>query len=80
MFGSEVQVTGETADRMRFDGQVPIPSTRDNTMVAVTAAFGIWALAAGPAVLPTALAHTLFKRNRLRRRAHEWKQLDKPPR
>uniref|UniRef100_UPI003F7EE66D Rv1733c family protein n=1 Tax=Rhodococcus wratislaviensis TaxID=44752 RepID=UPI003F7EE66D len=58
----------------------PIPSTRDNTMVAVTAAFGIWALAAGAVLLPTALAHTLFNRNRLRRWAHDWKQLDKPPR
>ncbi|RYF48090.1 MAG: hypothetical protein EOO27_36140 [Comamonadaceae bacterium] len=58
----------------------PLPSTRDNTMVAVTAAFGIWALAAGAVLLPTALAHTLFNRNRLRRCAHEWKQFDMPPR
>lgn len=36
-------------------------------MMAVTAAFGIWALAAGAVLLPTALAHTLFNRKRLRR-------------
>ncbi|MDV6286655.1 hypothetical protein [Rhodococcus jostii] len=58
----------------------PLPSTQENTVVAVTAAFGIWALAAGAVVLPTVLAHALFNRNRMRRWAHEWKQFDMPPR
>jgi hypothetical protein len=57
----------------------PIPSSPENTAVAVTAALGTWALAAGAVVLPTALAHTLFRRNRLRHWAHEWKQFDMPP-
>jgi hypothetical protein len=58
----------------------PLPSSRDNTIVAVTAASGAWALAAGAVLLPTALAHTLFHRNRLQRWAQEWTQFDIPPR
>ncbi|MGV9861755.1 Rv1733c family protein [Rhodococcus koreensis] len=58
----------------------PIPDSRENTVVAFTAAFGLWALTAGTVLLTAALAHTLFHRNRLRRWAHEWKQFDTPPR
>jgi len=58
----------------------PLPSTRDNTVVAVTAGCGVWALAAGAIVFPTVLAHLLLNRHRLRHWAHEWKQFDKPPR
>ncbi|QSE85853.1 hypothetical protein [Rhodococcus koreensis] len=57
----------------------PIPSGRENTVLAVTAACGLWALTAGAVVLLTALAHRLFTRNRLRRWAHEWRQFDTPP-
>ncbi|WP_072948280.1 Rv1733c family protein [Rhodococcus koreensis] len=58
----------------------PIPDTRENTALAVTAACGLWALAAGAVLLSTALAHRQFTRNRLRRWAQEWKQFDIPPR
>ncbi|ANS31778.1 hypothetical protein R1CP_35860 (plasmid) [Rhodococcus opacus] len=57
----------------------PIPDTRENTVLAVTAASGVWALTAGTLLLSTALAHRLFTRNRLRRWAQEWKQFDIPP-
>ncbi|KXX57928.1 Rv1733c family protein [Rhodococcus sp. LB1] len=52
----------------------PIPDSRENTALAVTAACGVWALTAGAVLLAAALAHTLFHRNRLRRWAQEWKQ------
>ena len=58
----------------------PIPDRRENTVLAVTAAFGVWALAAGAVLLPTTFAHRLFTRNRLRRWAQEWKQFDMPSR
>jgi hypothetical protein len=58
----------------------PIPDTRENTVLAVTAACGVWALAAGAILLSTALAHRLFTRNRLRRWEQEWTQFDIPPR
>ena len=58
----------------------PIPDSRENTVLAVTAACGLWALTAGAVLLIAALAHRLFHRNRLRRWAHEWKQFDRPPR
>ena len=58
----------------------PIPDTRENTVLAVTAACGVWALATGGVLLLTALAHRLFHRNRLRRWAQEWTQFDIPPR
>ncbi|EID79836.1 hypothetical protein W59_11246 [Rhodococcus opacus RKJ300 = JCM 13270] len=58
----------------------PIPDTRENTVLAVTAACGVWALVAGGVLLSTALAHRLFHRNRLRRWAQEWTQFDIPPR
>nr|WP_201453684.1 hypothetical protein [Rhodococcus sp. WAY2] len=58
----------------------PIPSSRDNTVLAVSAAFGVWATAAGAVLLPTALAHTLLNRNRLRQWGQEWTQFDMPPR
>ena len=58
----------------------PIPDSRENTVLAVTAACGVWALTAGAVLLTAALAHRLFHRNRLRRWAHEWKQFDRPPR
>ncbi|GCE44206.1 hypothetical protein Rhow_008504 [Rhodococcus wratislaviensis] len=58
----------------------PIPDSRENTALAVTAACGVWALTAGTVLLAAALAHRLFHRNRLRRWAHEWKQFDRPPR
>ena len=48
----------------------PLPSPRDNIVMAVTAACGAWALAAGALLLPTTLAHTLFNRNRMRHWAH----------
>jgi hypothetical protein len=57
----------------------PIPDSRENTVLAVTAASGLWALAAGAVLLSTALAHRLFTRNRLRRWAQEWTQFDTPP-
>jgi hypothetical protein len=57
----------------------PIPDSRENTVLAVTAACGVWALTAGAVLLLTALAHRLFTRNRLRRWAHEWRQFDTPP-
>ncbi|MFC9355852.1 hypothetical protein ACFTZB_04595 [Rhodococcus sp. NPDC057014] len=57
----------------------PMSSSGENTIVAVAAALGIWALAAGIVLLPTALTRTLLHRNRLRRWAHEWKELDTPP-
>ncbi len=56
------------------------PDTRENTVLAVTAACGVWALVAGGVLLSTALAHRLFHRNRLRRWAQEWTQFDIPPR
>ncbi|MFE7422768.1 hypothetical protein [Rhodococcus sp. NPDC057529] len=56
----------------------PIPDSRENTVLAVTAACGLWALTAGTVLLIAALAHRLFTRNRLRRWAHEWKQFDVP--
>ncbi|WP_235214819.1 hypothetical protein [Rhodococcus opacus] len=49
----------------------PIPDSGENTVVAVTAACGVWALAAGTIVLSTAFARRLFHRNRLRRCAQE---------
>uniref|UniRef100_UPI0037C9E653 hypothetical protein n=1 Tax=Rhodococcus opacus TaxID=37919 RepID=UPI0037C9E653 len=58
----------------------PIPDSREDTVLAVTAAFGVWALAAGAVLLLTTLAHRLFTRNRLRRWAQEWKQFDMPSR
>lgn len=58
----------------------PIPDTRENTVLAATAASGVWALTAGTLLLSTALAHRLFHRNRLRRWAQEWTQFDIPPR
>jgi hypothetical protein len=58
----------------------PIPDTRENSVLAVTAACGVWALAAGAVLLSTALAHRLFTRKRLRRWAQEWTQFDLPPR
>lgn len=58
----------------------PIPDSRENIALAVTAACGLWALAAGAVLLSTALAHRLFTRNRLRRWAQEWTQFDIPPR
>ncbi len=58
----------------------PIPDSRENDVVAVTAACGVWALTAGTVLLIAALAHRLFHRNRLRRWAHEWKQFDTPSR
>jgi hypothetical protein len=58
----------------------PIPSTPDNTITAVSAAVGVWALTAGAVLAPTALAHTLLHRHRMRHWAHEWQQLDTPPR
>ncbi|MDJ0419699.1 Rv1733c family protein [Rhodococcus opacus] len=58
----------------------PIPDSRENIVLAVTAACGVWALTAGAVLLAAALAHTLFHRNRLRRWAQEWKQFDIPPR
>jgi hypothetical protein len=58
----------------------PLPGSGENTVVAVAAAIGIWALAAGAVLLPTALTRTLIHRNRLRHLAHEWKQFDTPPR
>ncbi|MFC9357468.1 hypothetical protein ACFTZB_12965 [Rhodococcus sp. NPDC057014] len=58
----------------------PIPSGPENTVVAVTAACGLWALTAGALLLCAALAHRLFHRNRLRRWAQEWTQFDPPPR
>ncbi|UNN05142.1 hypothetical protein [Rhodococcus opacus] len=57
----------------------PIPDSRENTVLAATAASGVWALTAGTLLLSTALAHRLFTRNRLRRWAQEWKQFDIPP-
>ncbi|MFC9839774.1 hypothetical protein ACFVKB_39250 [Rhodococcus sp. NPDC127530] len=57
----------------------PIPSGRENTVVAVTAACGLWALTAGAVLLAAALAHPVH-RNRLRLWAQEWKQFDTPPR
>jgi hypothetical protein len=56
----------------------PIPSGGENTVLAVTAARGLWALTSGAVVLLTA-AQRLFHRNRLRRWAHEWRQFDTPP-
>ncbi|MFC9764236.1 hypothetical protein [Rhodococcus jostii] len=56
----------------------PIPDSRENTVVAVTAACGVWALTAGTVLFLTALAHRLFTRNRLQRWAQEWKQFDRP--
>ncbi|ABG98807.1 hypothetical protein RHA1_ro07041 [Rhodococcus jostii RHA1] len=41
-------------------------------------AFGVWSPPAGIILLRTAL--TRFTRNRLRHRAHEWRQLDTTPR
>ncbi|GAF48818.1 hypothetical protein RW1_060_00270 [Rhodococcus wratislaviensis NBRC 100605] len=58
----------------------PLPSSRDNTITAVSAAIGVWALAAGTVLLPTALAHALLHRNRLQHWAHEWQHFDTPPR
>lgn len=58
----------------------PIPDSRENAVLAVTAACGVWALGAGGVLLSTALAHRLFHRNRLRRWAQEWTQFDIPPR
>ncbi|WP_419179528.1 hypothetical protein [Rhodococcus opacus] len=58
----------------------PIPDRRENTVLAVTAACGVWALTARTVLFLTALAHRLFHRNRLRRWAQEWKQFDRPPR
>ncbi|TQC41336.1 hypothetical protein EEB14_55500 [Rhodococcus sp. WS4] len=58
----------------------PIPSSRENTIVAVTTACGAWALAAGALLLPTALVHAVFDRNRMRHWAREWNQFDIPPR
>ncbi|MFE7423170.1 hypothetical protein [Rhodococcus sp. NPDC057529] len=57
----------------------PIPDSRENTALAVTAACGLWALTAGAVLLCAALAHFLFHRNRLRRWAQEWTQFDTPP-
>ncbi|NDV06674.1 hypothetical protein GXW84_19465 [Rhodococcus sp. IEGM 248] len=57
----------------------PIPDSRENTVLAVTAACGLWTLTAGAILLLAALAHRLFTRNRLRHWAHEWKQFDTPP-
>ncbi|RYF43406.1 MAG: hypothetical protein EOO27_44335, partial [Comamonadaceae bacterium] len=50
----------------------PIPDSRENTVLAVAAACGLWALAAGAVLLSTALARRLFTRNRLRRWAQGW--------
>ncbi|WP_241031938.1 hypothetical protein [Rhodococcus koreensis] len=58
----------------------PVPDSRENTVLALTAACGVWALAAGAVLLSTALARRLFTRNRLRRWAQEWNQFDIPPR
>ena len=58
----------------------PIPNSRENTVLAVTAACGVWALTTGTVLFLTALAHRLFHRNRLQRWAQEWKQFDRPPR
>ena len=49
----------------------PIPDSQENTVLAVTAVFGVWALAAGAVLLLTTFAHRLFTRNRLRRWAQE---------
>ena len=57
----------------------PIPSGRENPVLAVTAACGLWALTSGAVVLLAALAQRLFHRNRLRYWAHEWRQFDTPP-
>uniref|UniRef100_UPI003F659145 Rv1733c family protein n=1 Tax=Rhodococcus opacus TaxID=37919 RepID=UPI003F659145 len=57
-----------------------IPDSRENTVLTVTAACGLWALAAGAVLLSTALARRLFTRNRLRRWEQEWTQFDIPPR
>lgn len=58
----------------------PIPSSRDTTVLAVSAAVGVWASAAGAVLLPTVLAHTLLARNRLRQWEQDWTQFDTPPR
>ncbi|MEU2005179.1 hypothetical protein ACH47B_29240 [Rhodococcus sp. NPDC019627] len=58
----------------------PIPSSRDTTVLAVSAAVGVWASAAGAVLLPTALARTLLARNRLRQWEQDWTQFDTPPR
>ncbi|WKN60903.1 hypothetical protein HJ581_0045475 [Rhodococcus opacus] len=58
----------------------PIPDSRENTVLAVAAACGLWALAAGAVLLSTALARRLFTRNRLWRWEQEWTQFDIPPR
>ncbi|WP_445758184.1 Rv1733c family protein [Rhodococcus opacus] len=58
----------------------PIPDSRESIALTVTAACGLWALAAGAVLLSTALARRLFTRNRLRRWEQEWTQFDIPPR
>ncbi|WP_158461318.1 hypothetical protein [Rhodococcus opacus] len=50
----------------------PIPDSRESTVLAVTSACGVWALAAGAVLLSTALTHRLFTRNRLRRWEQDW--------
>jgi hypothetical protein len=50
----------------------PIPDSREKTVLAVTAACGLWALSAGAVLLSTALAHRLSTRNRLRRWEQGW--------
>ncbi|WP_306454254.1 hypothetical protein [Rhodococcus sp. ACS1] len=66
------------------DGKLtgPIPSSRQNTALAATAATaacGVWALSAGALLVPTTLTRKLLHRKRLRQCAYEWKQLDTPP-
>ncbi|MDV6284910.1 hypothetical protein [Rhodococcus jostii] len=58
----------------------PIPDSRESIALTVTAACGLWALAAGAVLLSTALARRLFTPNRLRRWEQEWTQFDIPPR
>jgi hypothetical protein len=73
--GQSITITVDAAGNLTD----PIPSSHDNTITAVSAAVGVWALTAGAALLPTALARTLLHRNRLRRWAYEWKYFDTPP-
>ncbi|WAM14874.1 MULTISPECIES: hypothetical protein [Rhodococcus] len=58
----------------------PIRSNREDTVVAVTAAGGLWALGSGGIVLVPALVHAVSTRTRMRQWVYEWTRLDAPPR
>lgn len=58
----------------------PIRSNRDDTVVAVTAACGAWALGSGGIALVPALGHALLTRTRMRQWAREWTRIDTSPR